>query len=422
MWRVAFVALLLAGCIDPDPNPQAEPLEPTPTPTSSRAPTLDLRPSDGALALQFEDIQVTAECGGTALVAGIDYATTCREPTVAVHPDGTWLFSTANGEVLARSSDALNWTRLDPPPRPATTVVEVADAHITFDPHGRLWWSALSTNTLNVVYARSPDLGDTWDLVGGIGYAPVDAAPAVADRQWFAFAPDGRILMLCNCPALTAPMLAWSDDDGASWTITNEPDLASRSAPPGPPLFLEDGTLLVPYITGGTIGTARGDERQVAVGVQRDDGFDIIPLNGPDDPLICCAWPHLTVDHEGQVWAAWSGDEGPVVAVSADGRTWSPPTPVEAPSGIASPHPGIAPYMDGVVLSWFNEERPGHMATVIGRDAGVAHFEVGKAPFAASDYNDVRVGPDGTVVVPWTMDGGWVSVGRLAPDEPGAAR
>ena len=382
-WTIFAFAILATGCATPDkPGP----------PAGETWPPQALRmTSQSTYAANIATVM--HECQQPLL--GPLLIDRCREPTVTW--DGTWHFHvTAYGGSLSRSLDGIVWEPISPPPLPTGAGPLLDDGWITVDASSRLWWSALSRPSEDVVVARSDDHGLTWPLVTALGLVGEPTLPSASDRQWLSFAPDGRILLTCTCPSLGPPLLAWSSDDGETWVTESAIPWIGHRNPLGRPLFLDDGTLVAPFIQGNLADT---ESPRVVVGVMHaGSNAEVVSVTGPSDDLQSGYWPEVTVDATGVLWIAWSEAGSAKLAHSRDATTWSDPMSVPGLGTVQGPHPGLRAWNDGLALAVFSDR--GQELALIDPSGAVTIMSVGTAGVPDTDYVDVLIAGD-AVIVPW---------------------
>ncbi|HEX2021700.1 MAG TPA: sialidase family protein [Candidatus Thermoplasmatota archaeon] len=252
---------------------------------------------------------------------------------------------------------------------------------------------------------RSVDRGETWERVYLFGPdvqgAPADPVSNSDPMLWVDPATD-RVYADPMFPALACTTLAWSDDEGATWTerhgTCHPPPMdhqklgggpPSAGAPPVAGVLYEsvlyhcynmgvstncatsyDGGLsfgpAVPVLDQGRHGCgglngmpAVGPDGAVAVGssegcdglylaVSRDSGVTWSVVEGPKDVGGATNDPDLAFTPDGTLYAIWAGDDQiPYLARTKDLSTWDGPWRVAPPDVRTTVFPVLSAGSDG---------------------------------------------------------------------------
>lgn len=247
-------------------------------------------------------------------------------------------------------------------PAPGTDP-RASDPSVGFDAVHGVWLVAslgIAASQFQVFVSRSPD-GIAWN-------APVTARSGPAgslDKEWIACdnwpsSPNrGHCYLSYLDVGAGLVVTQTTADGGLTWSTAVPTSLIPQrglEANGAQPLPRPDGSLVVVYEISGEEGPSLSDE--VLATTSTDGGLTFAPsvhvadLNSAAVPqLRAPSLPSADVAADGRLFVAWHGcpDDRPcstdriVLSTSADGQTWSAPTPI-APAGrlITQFVPGLA--------------------------------------------------------------------------------
>ena len=350
-----------------------------------------------------------------------------------------------------------------PPTHPLFRYHAMDDSAVAFLPDGTLLWSAVAIDATTLrgvvvgssagyalVVLRSTDGGLTFPEAtvvqegsgryARVGAGPVSEGAALAvdaqDKQWFALAPDGAVLLAWSrnrggtteCPdptpleECTQLVVSTSTDGGRTWSppgVVAEGGLYSGAYP----VVRRDGGWVVSYRETRlaeahvAVSTDRG-ATWTATAVDRSTKFPVLAAAvGPAGERLHLAYPASELDRdEAQAVALRWSDDG--------GLAWSEPLVLDAPKHPGRTIPAIAPARGGgvVVLWWSPLSEGGELRAVHVRD-GVASpplvLDATEGPTAETgDYMGLAPMPDGSVYAAWIARHGRdlvVTGARLVP-------
>lgn len=277
-----------------------------------------------------------------------DFSATSGEPIIKVDKQGRIFVTTPFGlstsiSMLWRSDDGgRSYLPLGPPVlRDAVLAPGGGDSDVDFDDLNRVYFIDLWAGCVTV--AVSEDGGNTFpsDRTSSVSCVSGETMGAVDDRQWIVAQGDGRAYMTWRrfTGLSPLPFYMWrTRDAGRTWDQGRQLGLVSQSGP----LKIDKTKRRV---------TVEGEERDAIFVYQIyyngndirmfritdfDDGseptvedFRIYNGGAEDTSFV---FPALTVDREGNLYAAWSQQQSTpgtsqtiYMATSTDrGKTWSP--------------------------------------------------------------------------------------------------
>ncbi len=392
---VVLVALvtLISGCVSPGG---------TPPPAENDA---------TALVFELRDVTLSCQPPATSALALVRGLNPCFEPTIAIDPSGRiYVANVRTGDIAVSDDDGASWGTIAAPPPPADFHAWRSDVTLHAAPSGRVYWSAITLQTVQgpglphvlghtsgVQVAWSDDQGASWTSthLTTVGSPPT---PMVSpDRQWLVTGPGSDVYL--TFASYNGDWTVRSDDGGVTWTTW-----AQKAG--GPPLVVTSGTVLVgncDFVT-GTFSIHRSTDRGVtyATGAVASGG--------------CFQWPVIAEAPDGALFATWWAGRDIFGAVSRDdGKSWGPPIPWAKNASV-----GAWPLIDStgkLTLVWIGPlgNRAVHVAT--GPFDGAPTLDrVVSEPFdtrrsaQSTDYAVGALTPDGRVTIPYAQP----SVIRLA--------
>jgi hypothetical protein len=402
---VLVLALLVAGCSDPDPPSTDGGPEPT-------APT-------GPLAAGATEPTIVAGNGLRLLATplGDVCLNNCFEPTIVAL--STLVAAPGyNGQLVVQTPNGTATRPMPPvPPTRATGTYQTAgDNTLQRAPDGRLYFTRLYLSAAAVAVlvvdgvqvASSMDEGETWDINTYIGLAD----GIHPDRQWLGFGSDGAVYLSVNHFSQAAPatpflpgygiLVARSDDGGRTFgPFATAVEHRTRGGyyNNGGRVVDDEGVLRLAF------GTWASETRVLAVASSTDRGatWTQAIVDGAPGPT------RLMQDdaYEGRFAIAWSDIDGGVRVTSTldGGATWSPMLLLG--NDVAAP-PWIEGGPRGFDVTWTN----GKGEAVLARIADEAEWQGQKEPAklvlgsklpasGSTDFANLAHAPDGRVAVVW---------------------
>lgn len=291
------------------------------------------------------------------------------EPTVAALPDGSLIVTTARADRLVLVRPDGTQQRVALPPFPSASPADARGDNLVATAFGRLYYSTLAVDTdgggrtvVGIQTASTPDSGRTWTTA----FLEVPSLePLAGDRQWLGFGQEGAVHVSYS-QANVGIWVASSTDFGATFTASTLAVPAAErigNGQAGPITVAADGTLWLPYIDHGALGTAQS---AIALRKSTDAGATWTRVSvAPGSACSATAnWlPVASATTEG-LYVAWVtgatalADPGRHVCVTrtADGTTWEEP---QALGDAVAPGPWLEPGPGFVDLLWFQEPATG---------------------------------------------------------------
>jgi hypothetical protein len=319
-----------------------------------------LAPIDGA----FSDAPIVEPY--EASINAIDGACWCFEMSIA--DNGQFQFATAAYSPTFMRGQNGTWETMPNPAVPTTAPPQTRqnDAFVQTDERGHLHYHALltdyrpETGTITLYglqYARSQDNGDSWAVNVFVSFPAAEALPQLgADRQWLTLGADALYLSYQRVPPILGTpnvnafpagvRMSQSLDGGATWSpfqSVTDP-LADTRAINGQPI-IDGAEVYVPLIN--------INERTLDVAISSGGPFErYVAYSNPDG---AGGWfPSLVKLPDGFA-LAWRGPEAQLfVALSPDGRNWSPPTTWSTPNATVGSSPWALAVNGHLAIMWYN--------------------------------------------------------------------